>query len=80
MKAVTVQKGIWYKIYTDDNEYIGQVMQKVGSCNRPTGSWGFALGNNTPPFGHNYKSPNLAIQAMIKKFSKQFQTSDSHVA
>ena len=67
MKAETIQKGLWYKVYSDDGEYLGQVMQKLGSLNRPLGRWAFGVKDAPVSFGHNFKSLKDAAIALQKK-------------
>lgn len=67
MKAQTIQKGLWYKIYTDNGDYLGQVMQKLGSLNRPLGKWAFGVKDQPVSFGHNYPSLQAAAIALQKK-------------
>lgn len=70
MKAETIQKGLWYKIYTDNGEYLGQVMQRLGSLNRPTGKWAFGVKDMPVSFGHNFSSLQAAAIALQNKVKK----------
>ena len=67
MKIETVQKGLWYKVYSSDGVLVGQLMQKLGSLNRPLGKWAFGVGDGPVSFGQNYKSAQAALDALKKK-------------